>query len=265
MTPAVNRRGRRIAWREAGSAPPTIVMLHGLGGSRTAWESQLADLGEDHRVVAWDMPGYGASSPVDGALTFDALADAVVELADELDAGRFHLVGLSLGGMIAQYAAAAHGGRIAGMILLSTSPRFGLDGTLPQRWRAERLAALDAGREPADFADVVLRSIAGPGIDDAAFAGQRDAMSRVTGQAMRRAIDCVVTHDSTGLLGSITTPTLVLAGALDRETPPAYGAALAERIPGARLEIIDGAGHLLAAEAPAAVNRLIREHVAAHP
>ena len=70
-----------IAWREAGEGP-VVVLLHGLGGSRTAWEPQLATCRRRRRVVAWDLPGYGASAPLAGPLTFDGLADAVARLLD---------------------------------------------------------------------------------------------------------------------------------------------------------------------------------------
>ena len=80
-----------LAWREAGEGE-VVVLLHGLGGSRTAWRPQLEGLSAERRVVAWDLPGYGASSPLDGPLTFSALADAVVRLLDALATDRAHAV-----------------------------------------------------------------------------------------------------------------------------------------------------------------------------
>ena len=88
---------------------------------------------------------------------------------------------------------------------------------------------------------------------------QRTAMSRVTGRALRTSIDCLVTHDSTALLSAITAPTVCMVGDLDEETPVAYGFALADLIPNARLAVIPMAGHLLNAEAPEAVNQLLDE------
>ncbi|MGD9705815.1 MAG: alpha/beta fold hydrolase [Acidimicrobiia bacterium] len=262
MSPSVDVRGERFAWREAGRGDGLpIVLLHGLGGSRISWEPQLAGLSERRRVAAWDLPGYGESPADDGPLTFVRLADDVAAFADELGAERFHLVGISFGGMIAQYAAVAHRERVDTLTLLSTSPCFGLDGTSPDAWRAARLAPLDAGREPADFAEAVLAGIAGPGISPVALAGQRAAMARITGAALRRAIDCIVAHDSRAVLGSVAAPTLCLAGELDTETPAAYAEVLAELIPGARVEVLPGAGHLLNVEAPEAVNALIEEHI----
>jgi 3-oxoadipate enol-lactonase/4-carboxymuconolactone decarboxylase len=239
--------------------------LHGLGGSRVSWEPQLAGLAVRRRVVAWDLPGYGESPPLPGQLTFAALASAVVDFADELDAPRFHLAGISFGGMLAQYVAAAHPRRIATLTLLATSPKFGLDGTTADEWRTARLAPLDAGLEPADIADRVLGALAGPGMAADALAGQRVAMGRITGAALRRAIDCLVTHDSRAILGRITAPTLCIVGELDQETPRAYSEALVDGIATAHLAVIPGAGHLVNVEAPDAVNALVGAHLGPDP
>ena len=253
--------GTEFAWREAGdrSAPP-MVLLHGLGGSRMSWEPQFAGLSERFRVAAWDLPGYGDSPALAGPTTFASLAAAVMRFLDELGVERCHLVGISFGGMIAQYAAATYPCRISTLALLATSPKFGVDGTHPDVWRAARLAPLDAGLEPRDFATQVLHTIAGPQITKAAFAGQVLAMSRLSADGLRRAVNCLVTHDSTHLLARITAPTLCIVGHLDQETPVAYSQALVDAIPGASLAVVADAGHLVNVEAPEAVNRLLGEH-----
>ncbi|MGD9995812.1 MAG: alpha/beta fold hydrolase [Ilumatobacteraceae bacterium] len=254
--------GARFAWRENGAGDDPILLLHGLGGSRISWEPQLDGLSLAHRVVAWDLPGYGASPPLEGPMSFDALADAVAGIVSELGAERVHLVGISFGGMIAQYAAARHPAMVRSLTLLSTSPKFGLDGTRPDEWRAARLAPLDEGLEPADIAERVLRALAGPGITPDALAGQIAAMARISSGALRRSIDCLVDHDSRTVLPTVTAPTLCLVGELDDETPPAYAMAVADLVTGARLSVIEGAGHLLNVEAPEAVNDAILQHVA---
>jgi 3-oxoadipate enol-lactonase len=252
-----DREADGFAWRECGAGEP-MLLLHGLGGSRTSWESQMNGLSHDCRLAAWDLPGYGASGPLDGPMTFHTLADAVIEWSEAMGVDRFHLVGISLGGMIAQYVAAAYPARVASLTLLATSPRFGLDGTQPDEWRAARLAPLDAGREPKHFAQEVLRSLADPSIPVRALASQVSAMSRISGAALRPVIDCLVTHDSQHLLGSIAAPTNVMVGERDQETPVAYSQALVDAIAGAQLHVIDGVGHLLNAEAPYEVNEVLR-------
>jgi 3-oxoadipate enol-lactonase len=211
--------------------------------------------------VAWDMPGYGSSAALHGAVTFTTLADAVADFADVLGEDVVDVAGISFGGMIAQYFAARHPTRLRSLTLLSTSPAFGLDGTKPNEWRAARLAPLDAGLEPSDFADEVLAAVAGPHISSEALAGQRAAMERVSGDALRHSIDCLVTHDSRALLPTISVPTLCAVGELDEETPLAYAFELADLIPHATLAVIPQAGHLLNVEAPDAVNQLLREHI----
>lgn len=238
-----------------------VLLLHGLGGSRVSWAPQLSGLGAVASVAAWDLPGYGASPPLDGPTTFAALADAVAVFADEVGADEVHLVGISMGGMIAQYAAAAHPDRVASLTLLATSPKFGLDGTRPDEWRAARLAPLDAGQEPIDFADRVLMALAGPSITNEAMQGQREAMARITGAALRRSIDCLVTHDSRPILPSVRAHTVCLVGDLDDETPVAYSQAIVDLVPGSTLEVVAGAGHLLNVEAPDAVNLAIRRQL----
>ncbi len=252
------------SWRESGDPQArTAVFLHGLGGSRLSWEPQLAELSRSYRCVAWDLPGYGHAAPLPCAsVGFADLAGAVVGLLDELDVEQVHLVGVSFGGMIAQYVAAWYPERLRSLALLATSPTFGLDGTSAADWRAARLAPLDAGLEPIEFSDVVLRAIAGPNITAEALAGQRLAMAEVSGAALRRSIDCLVTHDSRPLLGQISAPTICLVGAFDSETPPAYAEALVAGITGARCVVLPTAGHLINAEDPVGVNDALIAHFA---
>jgi 3-oxoadipate enol-lactonase len=250
-----------FAWREAGEGE-LVVLFHGLGGSRISWEAQLHHLGKGRRVAAWDLPGYGESAPLpDDPLTFRAIAAAAAQFIAVLGGQRAHVVGISMGGMIAQYLAAWHPDRVRSLTLLSSSPAFGLDGTDSDAWRAARLAPLDQGLQPADYADRVVRALSGPDISDEAREQQRAAMARVSATALRRSIDVLVTHDTRPLLAAIGAPTLVLVGALDAETPLAYSQYLAEHIGGATLTVVPGAGHLLNAEAPAVVNDLIRQHL----
>ncbi len=246
----------QFAWRESGDGP-LVVLLHGLGGSRISWEPQLEGL-VGFRVAAWDMPGYGAGPPLDD-VSFSTLAQAAADFIEHLGEPSAHVVGISFGGMIAQYLAVWHPRVVRSLTLLSTSPAFGLDGTSAPDWQAARLAPLDAGREPADFAGEVLSRLAAPTISPTALATQCAAMSRVSAAALRSSIACIVTHDSRPLLAGIAAPTQCLVGELDAETPPAYSRALAEGIIAARVGIIANAGHLLNAEAPEQVNdRIVR-------
>ena len=257
-----------VAWREArpdGSPRGVVVLLHGLGGSRTTWDRVLPGLAADGwRAVAWDMPGYGASPHPDSPLSFGGLADAVVALVDRLGGPRAHLVGHSLGGMIALHTALDHPGHVDRLVLVDSSPAFGFDGTTDAAtWKAARLDALDRGETPATIAHAVLRAVAGPSITDDALAEAVGAMSRIDPAGLRSAIEVLVTHDVSDELARITAPTLVLVGRDDEETPPAYARYLADRIADATGVELPGAGHMTPHECPEALTAMVRRFLRA--
>ena len=247
-----------VAWREAGEGP-VVLYLHGLGMTRTGWDAQLEGLADAYRGVAWDLPGYGASAPLD-ALSLEAAADSAAALV-ELLGGSAHIVGMSMGGMIALQLALRHPACVRSLALVDTSPAFGLDGTDPDAWRAARLAPLDAGAQIEDFAEPVLRGVMAPDPDPGAVATAVASMLRVPIAGLRQSIAALPAHDVRARLGEIAAPTLVVVGELDEETPPSYAEALAAGIPGARLAVIPGAGHLTPFEAPDALTALLRGHL----
>lgn len=253
-----------IAWRQAGPAEgPHVALLHGLGGSRTAWRPQLEALaGAGYRASAWDMPGYGASEPIE-PLTFEVLSDAVERWLDALGAASAHLVGLSLGGMIAQHVALRRSGRVRSLTLLDTSPAFGFDGTTTAgEWLEQRLRPLAEGETPATIAPTMLRSIMADDVAGGALDEAIAAMERISSNGLAAAARCLVTHDLRGRLHEISAPTLVIVGEHDHETPLSYSAYLAEEIVGARLAVVSGAGHVSNLEQPDEVNRLLVEFLA---
>lgn len=243
------------AWREQG-AGQAVLFLHGLGGSRTSWEPQLEGLSDAFRCIAWDMPGYGASDPLE-ALTFPAIADAAARLLDAAAVERAHLVGESFGGMHALHTALHHPDRVGRLVLANTSGAFGLDGTDPDAWRAARLAPLDAGLTPADIAEGVLTSVAGPGLSADMLAMRVSGFARIPPAGLRAAVECLPSHNVLDRLAEIKAPALVIAGELDAETPVAYSRILAEGLRNAELEVLDGIGHLAVSEAPEAFNQLV--------
>jgi 3-oxoadipate enol-lactonase len=265
MTVAVDVDGA-IAWRQAG--PPDgepVALLHGLGGSRTAWEPQLTALADArYRAAAWDMPGYGVSAPIE-PLTFQALAQAVGRWLDALGVASAHVVGLSLGGMIAQHVALHIGERVRSLALLDTSPAFGLDGTTTaNEWLEQRLRPLAAGETPATLAPGVLRSIMADTVSESALNEAIVAMERIPSNGLAAAARCLVTHDVRERLHEIAPPTLVIVGEHDQETPPPYATYLAEHIDKATLAVVPGAGHISNLEQPERVNRLLLEFLRAN-
>jgi pimeloyl-ACP methyl ester carboxylesterase len=248
-----------MSWREAGDGP-AIVFLHGLGGTRLAWEPQLEGLSDRFRCIAWDMPGYGQSAALP-ELSFANIADSIVTLLELAGVERAHVVGLSFGGQQAMHLAIRHPDRVDRLVLADTSPRFGANGTDAEQWKRARLAPIESGLTPGDMAPQVVDAIAAPG-----FAGpERErviaAFVPITSAAFRASVECLPTHDVTDRLGDILSPTLVVVGELDEETPVEYAEAIAAAIPDAQLSVIPGAGHLAPSEAPEVFNELVRAFV----
>jgi 3-oxoadipate enol-lactonase len=223
---------------------PAVIFLHGIGGDAQSWLPELEALSERCRAIAWDMPGYG-DSPALPRMTFPALAEILKDLLGKLGVERAHLVGHSIGGMVALEFAARFPSRIASLTLYATSPAFGKpDGDWQRDFLKARLAPLDQGKRMADLAPPIVKSLIGADPDPDGIARATAAMARVPEATYRAAMQCLVTFDRRDALAGITVPVLVLAGEKDDNAPAAMMERMAAKIPGARFQIILGAGHL---------------------
>lgn len=244
-----------IAHRECGDGAP-VLFLHGLGGSRLAWDAQLEGLSDRFRCIAWDMPGYGGSRAIE-PMTFEALADAAAGLLERLDVERAHIVGLSFGGQQALHLALRHAELVDRLVLADTSARFGADGTDADDWMRLRLDPLDAGLTPADMAADVVDAITAPQFTGVERDRAIEAFAAIPADGLRAAVKCLPDHDVADRLDEVASPTLVIVGELDEETPVSYAETLAAGIPESELVVIRGAGHLTPSESPEEFNRLL--------
>ena len=241
---------------EAGDGEP-LVFLHGVGGDAASWAPQIAAFSGAFRAIAWDMPGYGLSRSLDH-MTFPALAGSLLELLDRLGLERVHLVGHSMGGMVAQEFAALWPERIAALVLSATSPAFGRpDGDFQKRFVEARIAPLDNGKTMADLADEMVTTMMGPAADPGGVAIARRSMAGVPEATYRAAIACLVTFDRRDALASYTMPVLVLAGGADSNASAPMMEKMAGRIPDADYVCMKGTGHLGNLENPAAFNAVV--------
>ncbi|HET9822674.1 MAG TPA: alpha/beta fold hydrolase [Burkholderiaceae bacterium] len=244
----------------AGAA--TVLLLHGIGGGRESFGDALSGTGRalhaaGFSVVAVDLPGYGdspASEPYDMAALATALAAQVAAVP-----GRVAVVGHSLGGMVAQeYLARRAPGTpapLAALVLMGTSPAFGRpEGAWQREFLAQRLAPLDAGQGMSGLAPGLVAGMASPHAAHDAVARAALLMSAVPEATYRRALAALVGFDRRDALEGLQVPTLCLAGADDRNAPPAVMQRMAQRIPGAAFECLPGVGHLMHMEAPQAVH-----------
>jgi 3-oxoadipate enol-lactonase len=251
MPRVITNNGYMIGYALAGAGQATpIVFLHGVGSDRSAWAPQLAHFGEQRRAVAFDYPGYGDSDPAPEGTTRDDYAWAILSAMHELAIDRAHICGLSLGGVVAIAKAHQAPEHCASLILADT---FAVhpDG---QAIYERSIAASEDLRAMAEArVDVLLAQPAEPALRSEVV----ETMARIDPAAYRIGAEAVWLANQRDRAAEIGVPTLVLCGAEDRITPPALSHELAELIPGARLELIDRAGHLSNMEQPNELNALV--------
>ncbi|RZF31629.1 alpha/beta fold hydrolase [Paraburkholderia sp. UYCP14C] len=251
---------RVLGYREvdrAGRDALPLVLLHGIGSGAASWVQQFDVLGATRRVLAWDAPGYGASSPV--AAASPVAQDYAVVLKEWLDAlgiERCVLVGHSLGAIIAGAFAAAHPRYLAGLLLLS--PAGGYGAAAPEvrdAKRDQRLAMLNE-LGPQGLADKRSANMLSAHASNEARAWVRWNMSRVIPQGYAQATHLLANADLAGDLARYDGRVSVAVGAEDTITTPeaCERIALAART---RLQIVPRAGHAGYIEAPAAYTTII--------
>lgn len=232
-------------------AGPTVLMLHGIGGGHLSFAPQVETLASSgYRAVAWDMPGYGRSAPIE-PYNFKGLAQSCIALIEALKCGDVVLVGHSMGGMVAQEVMARRPELVSKLVLCGTSPSFGKpDGEWQREFIAQRTAPLDAGKSMAELAEVLVPQIVGPGSLPEGVRLATHCMSLVPASTYRRALEALVTFDRRANLPLIQIPTLVVAGEHDPNAPPSMMKKMADAIARSTYLEMRGIGHLQNLEAP---------------
>ncbi|MGG5809903.1 alpha/beta fold hydrolase [Falsiroseomonas sp. CW058] len=220
----------------------TTILLHGIGGP--SWGDLVPG------AVDWPMPGFAGAPPMD-RMTFPALARALRNTMDARGIGRATLVGHSMGGMLAQEFVATWPERVAKLVLYATTPAFGgRDPAFAEAFLRARLAPLEGGRTMEEAAPAMLEGMFAEGADPAAMPRAAAAIAAVPEEVYRETVRCLTTFDRRADLPRIAVPTLLIAGERDQAAPARTMQRMAEAIPGARIAVIPGAGHLLHLERP---------------
>lgn len=227
------------------------VFIHGAGGSTLSWMGQKAYFEKKCAVILVDLPGHGKS---DGEAfpSIELYADAVKNVLDGLSGGPAIITGHSMGGAVAMDLALRYPGNTKGIVLIGTGARLKVYPEILEGIRKDKEATsrmiIDTAfspKIPQTFKDRVfteyMKNDAGTIFNDFTACDTFNLMER---------------------LGEIKVPTLVICGTDDRFTPPKYSRYLAGNIPGAQLELVEGAGHMVMIEAPEAVNQLIETFTA---
>ena len=259
MSLTLSPEGAQVAYRAVGSGPPDLVFLHGWAGSSAYFEESFDALDLDHaRAIGVDLSGHGESPSHDADWSLECMDNAVLAAANAADADRFVAVGFSMGAKIALHLAVARPDRVAALVLVSGMPASSipLPAELLDDWYSR------AG-DAAAMKELVAPFLTGP-VDEAAYDRFARGAARVPRSALEGTMQVTLETDFAASLPSIAAPTLVIAGALDTLfTPKLLRETLADRIPGARLVVVD-CGHEIPLERPREFAALIEAFLAGH-
>ena len=250
--------GRTLAWRESG-AGVAVVLLHGIGSGSASWRGQLDGLGADYRVIAWDAPGYGGSDALDDDTPAVAdYAQAVADLLDALDVGPVHLVGHSLGSLVAAAFAAPRADRLLSLTLASPTRGYAAAG---DDVRVDGLAARiglidDLG--PAGMAEARAHNLLSPDAPPEALENIRGVMAALRPDGFKQAARMMYSTDIMADARAVSVPAMVMCGGADTVTPEDLARSIAVAMPGAEYHTLDGLGHASYVENPEAFNAPLR-------
>ena len=263
-TLTVNDTDLHVERRGAGEP---LLLIQGMTGHSLHWgEGFLTTLEGDFELILYDHRGVGRSAPYSEPFAIADLAADALGLLDALEVERAHVLGISMGGMVAQELALAAPERVATLTLGATY--CGGEGSqfTDERVVNDLAMAILSG-------DAERKLLAGWGFNvSPEFANADGNFERFSELAaaypvalpmVMAQVQAIIAHDTSTRLAEIAAPTLVVHGTADQMLAPANGELVASLIPGARLELLDGVGHLFFWEQPERVAQLVAEHVAA--
>jgi pimeloyl-ACP methyl ester carboxylesterase len=261
--------GRVVRYVDYGVGPP-LLLVHGMGGSWESWLANIPSLGESHRVIAVDLPGFGGSDPLPAGAVFGGYADVLEALLDELGLPGVAVFGHSLGGLVALTLAARSPERVRCAVLVSGGgvelSRARLAGIRAAFWVMKQLLTLPGvsswlGRSK------VTRMLMWPAVHDWRKLPRELAWEMFPRSVSSGFLDAL-RLGATGLrtleLSAVTAPVLLAWGREDRILPLSVGRQLEASLPDARLVVFRDVGHCAMFEDPDRFNRLAIRFLALH-
>jgi len=246
----------RLAISVAGEGE-LLLFLHGIGGRRQNWDAQLAFFSREYQAAAWDARGYGESDDYEGPLDFTVFSADLVRVLDHFGARQAHLVGLSMGGRIARNFALHHPERVRSLVLANTSPGFGVMSGGELRAFVEQRRKLDPQAQ--------AKRLLGPSPPAEAYEKLVGSLRAVHRESYLKTVEASTAQDLAAPIERIRGPTLVITSTADNLYPVSIAQDMARRIPGARLVVIEGAGHLSNLERPQEFNQTVAEFLRSLP
>ncbi len=250
----------RLWWDEEGSGPPVLLVM-GFSYPSEMWHRVWPALRDDFRVIRFDNRGVGQSDAPEGNYTIADMADDAVAVLDAAGVDKAHVYGASMGGGIVQEMALRHPERVASLVLACTAAPERPEGDPPKipwiarvipprlliKLRAKRNYGADVPKDAIKADRAILRS------------------THITNHGLLGQAQAIVAYHSKDRVAQIDVPTLVVHGDHDRTVPIEKGRELAALIPGARLEVIEGAAHNFITSVDCAANHLVKEFWKSQP
>ena len=249
--------GLHHEWRAPKGPVPVLVFANSLGTDYRLWDRVVARLPGDWGLLRLDKRGHGLSTLTEG-VSIDSLAGDVETLLDAYDIRRFAGIGLSVGGLIMQRLAQRRAGAMTHLVLSDTAAKIH-----PAAVWDQRIEAVLAGGVAA-ISDQILKNWFPAdyhATDD--FQMWRAMLERTLPEGYAAVAGAIRDADLTEDLPRITQPTLAIVGEADGSTPPKLVRQMADRIPGARFEVIARAGHVPCVDRPEAFTELLMAHLGA--
>ena len=243
-----------------------VLFLHGVGGNRSNWQAQIDALSPYYLAAAWDMRGYGDSEDYPGPMCIRDVCDDVRRVLDHFAAPQAHIVGLSLGGMIAQEFYRYFPDRIKSLVLANTNAGPAADWTPLQKQEFVdlRRTPLMSGLSIMDCAPAIINSLVCDTTSEAVRIDLMESLGKLRQESFLKAVETVVQFNSAEVLATIAIPTLLIGSTDDRVTPIKDIRDMATLIPKARLVEMPG-GHLSNLENPDKFSSAIIDFLATIP
>jgi len=235
-----------------------VIFIHGFPFDSRMWEQQISHLQDQYHCISYDIRGLGKSPAEDGQFTMEMFVDDLFTIMDKLKLNRPIITGFSMGGYITLRAAEREPQRFGGIILCDT--KADADDNTGKLKRAQGVKAINkygAKKFATAFVPLAFAEGARQRIPDIFNTTLEQAASSTETGVKGCLLAMAGRTDTTGFLGHINVPTLLLVGELDDITPPNVMRAMHEQIKGSELVTVPGAGHMTPVEQPEIVNRAI--------
>ncbi len=249
-----------VSYDDLGEGNVPIVFIHGFPFDKTMWRKQLDDLKSTHRVIAYDLHGFGKSTDEDTALSMDLFGDDLINFLDHLYIEKAIICGLSMGGYIALNVMQRFPERFEALVLCDTQCIADSDEA-----RGKRMAAIEDinANGTKEFVENFLKGA----FYEGSFTSKKEVVEELKNvvssnspEVLTRGLKALANRSETcSTLKKISVPTLIICGKEDGLTPPVRSQEMHEKIKDSTLRIIENAGHVSNLEQPEAFNKHLRE------